>query len=87
MPLHVRRSSDPSLAAPPPGSEAQGLGGPEEPSRKNPARWSTTTGFKYGHKPGPGAGAGAGAGGGGGGTGSLERKVRCDGMWTARLTE
>ncbi|XP_056440803.1 partitioning defective 3 homolog [Gadus chalcogrammus] len=77
MPLHVRRSSDPSLVAPPLGSEAQGLGGPEEPSRKNPARWSTTTGFKYGHKPGPGAGAGAGPGAGaGGGTGSLERKGR-----------
>ncbi|CAL8398528.1 unnamed protein product [Arctogadus glacialis] len=75
MPLHVRRSSDPSLAAPPLGSEAQGLGGPEEPSRKNPARWSTTTGFKYGHKPGPGTGAGAGPGAGGG-TGSLERKGR-----------
>ncbi|CAL8322712.1 unnamed protein product, partial [Boreogadus saida] len=75
MPLHVRRSSDPSLAAPPLDSEAQGLGGPEEPSRKNPVRWSTTTGFKYGHKPGPGAGAGAGSGAGGG-TGSLERKGR-----------
>ncbi|CAL8293354.1 unnamed protein product [Lota lota] len=69
MPLHVRRSSDPSLAALPLGSEAQ-VGGPEEPSRKNPARWSTTTSFgKYGHKPGPGAGVG-------GGTSSLERKGR-----------
>ncbi|XP_053714846.1 partitioning defective 3 homolog isoform X3 [Synchiropus splendidus] len=49
MPLHVRRSSDPSLAALTPGEI---LLGPEEPSRKNPARWSTTAGFqKYKHKP------------------------------------
>ncbi|XP_063062515.1 partitioning defective 3 homolog isoform X2 [Engraulis encrasicolus] len=40
MPLHVRRSSDPALAAL---SEAQLV--PEEPSRKNPTRWSTTAGF------------------------------------------
>lgn len=40
MPLHVRRSSDPALAAL---TEAQLM--PEEPSRKNPTRWSTTAGF------------------------------------------
>ncbi|XP_016375071.1 partitioning defective 3 homolog [Sinocyclocheilus rhinocerous] len=40
MPLHVRRSSDPALAGLP---EAQLQ--PEEPSRKNPTRWSTTAGF------------------------------------------
>ncbi|KAK1885361.1 Partitioning defective 3 like, partial [Dissostichus eleginoides] len=39
MPLHVRRSSDPSLADLVPGEVPVG---PEEPSRKNPARWSTT---------------------------------------------
>uniref|UniRef100_A0A672J6P5 Partitioning defective 3 homolog n=1 Tax=Salarias fasciatus TaxID=181472 RepID=A0A672J6P5_SALFA len=60
MSLNVRRSSDPSVA----GLEAGEA--PEEPSRKNPARWSTTAGFqKYGHKPPPS-----------GGTGSLERKGR-----------
>ncbi|XP_070784577.1 partitioning defective 3 homolog [Enoplosus armatus] len=49
MPLHVRRSSDPSLADFPPGEAPVG---PEEPSRKNPTRWSTTAGFqKYNHKP------------------------------------
>lgn len=62
MPLHVRRSSDPSLAGLPPGEVPVG---PEEPSRKNPTRWSTTAGFqKYNHKPNTSAG-----------TGSLERKV------------
>lgn len=40
MPLRVRRSSDPALAGL---SEAQLQ--PEEPSRKNPTRWSTTAGF------------------------------------------
>lgn len=40
MPLRVRRSSDPALAGLP---EAQLQ--PEEPSRKNPTRWSTTAGF------------------------------------------
>ncbi|XP_028815552.1 partitioning defective 3 homolog isoform X2 [Denticeps clupeoides] len=40
MPLHVRRSSDPALAAL---GEAQIL--PEQPSRSNPTRWSTTPGF------------------------------------------
>ncbi|CAN9506518.1 unnamed protein product [Ophioblennius macclurei] len=60
MSLNVRRSSDPSVAGP----EASEV--PEEPSRKNPARWSTTAGFqKYGHKPQPSSG-----------TGSLERKGR-----------
>ncbi|XP_056306296.1 partitioning defective 3 homolog isoform X3 [Danio aesculapii] len=40
MPLHVRRSSDPALAGLP---EAQLQ--PEEPSRNNRTRWSTTAGF------------------------------------------
>ncbi|KAI7792738.1 putative partitioning defective 3-like protein, partial [Triplophysa rosa] len=40
MPLRVRRSSDPALAGLP---DAQLQ--PEEPSRKNPTRWSTTAGF------------------------------------------
>uniref|UniRef100_A0A8D2ZM94 Par-3 family cell polarity regulator n=1 Tax=Scophthalmus maximus TaxID=52904 RepID=A0A8D2ZM94_SCOMX len=58
MPLHVRPSSDPSLAGEVPV-------GPEEPSRKNPTRWSTTAGFqKYNHRPNTSTG-----------TGSLERKV------------
>ncbi|KAJ8376001.1 hypothetical protein SKAU_G00065810, partial [Synaphobranchus kaupii] len=44
MPLHVRRSSDPALAGlVPPFAEAHVS--PEEPSRKNPTRWSTTAGF------------------------------------------
>ncbi|XP_042366105.1 partitioning defective 3 homolog isoform X4 [Plectropomus leopardus] len=61
MPLHVRRSSDPSLAGLPPGDIPVD---PEEPSRKNPARWSTTAGFqKHKHKPNPSTD-----------TGSLERK-------------
>ncbi|XP_053268605.1 partitioning defective 3 homolog isoform X3 [Pleuronectes platessa] len=55
MPLHVRPSSDPSLTA-----EV----GPDEPSRKNPSRWSTTAGFqKHNHRPNTSTG-----------TGSLERK-------------
>ncbi|XP_059183110.1 partitioning defective 3 homolog [Centropristis striata] len=63
MPLHVRRSSDPSLAGLPPGEVPVG---PEEPSRNNPSRWSTTVGFhKHNHKPNTSAG-----------TGSLERKGR-----------
>uniref|UniRef100_A0A3Q3LE86 Par-3 family cell polarity regulator n=1 Tax=Labrus bergylta TaxID=56723 RepID=A0A3Q3LE86_9LABR len=63
MPLSVRRSSDPSLAGLPLGEVAVM---PEEPSRKNPARWSTTAGFqKHGHKPNTSAA-----------TGSLERKGR-----------
>uniref|UniRef100_A0A8C4DXR8 Par-3 family cell polarity regulator n=1 Tax=Dicentrarchus labrax TaxID=13489 RepID=A0A8C4DXR8_DICLA len=58
MPLHVRRSSDPSLADLPPGEVPVG---PEEPSRKNPTRWSTTAGFqKHSHKPNTSAGTGRG---------------------------
>uniref|UniRef100_A0A3B4TIE6 Par-3 family cell polarity regulator n=1 Tax=Seriola dumerili TaxID=41447 RepID=A0A3B4TIE6_SERDU len=49
MPLHVRPSSDPSLVDLPAGEVSVA---PEEPSRKNPTRWSTTAGFqKYNHKP------------------------------------
>ncbi|KAM9333282.1 partitioning defective 3 homolog isoform 2-T2 [Pholidichthys leucotaenia] len=63
MSLNVRRSSDPSLAGFPPGEVPVA---PEEPSRKNPARWSTTAGFqKYNHKQNTDSG-----------TGSLERKGR-----------
>ncbi|XP_073344421.1 partitioning defective 3 homolog [Pagrus major] len=63
MPLRVRRSSDPSLADLPLGEVPVG---PEEPSRKNPARWSTTAGFqKQNHKTNTSSG-----------TGSLERKGR-----------
>ncbi|XP_070708818.1 partitioning defective 3 homolog [Pempheris klunzingeri] len=63
MPLHVRRSSDPSLAGLP---QDKVPVVPEEPSRKNPTRWSTTSGFqKYSHKPNTSTG-----------TGSLERKGR-----------
>uniref|UniRef100_A0A3Q3KBR8 PDZ domain-containing protein n=1 Tax=Monopterus albus TaxID=43700 RepID=A0A3Q3KBR8_MONAL len=63
MPLHVRRSSDPSLADLPLGEV---LVGSEEPSRNNPTRWSTTAGFqKYSLKPNTSIG-----------TGSLERKAR-----------
>ncbi|XP_074477349.1 partitioning defective 3 homolog isoform X2 [Sebastes fasciatus] len=65
MPLHVRRSSDPSLVGLPPGEVPVD---PEEPSRKNPARWSTTAGFqKHHHKLKTSTGNG---------TGSLERKGR-----------
>uniref|UniRef100_A0A8C9ZQP2 Par-3 family cell polarity regulator n=1 Tax=Sander lucioperca TaxID=283035 RepID=A0A8C9ZQP2_SANLU len=63
MPLHVRRTSDPSLAGLPTGEIPVG---PEEPSRKNPTRWSTTVGFqKHKHKPNTSTG-----------TSSLERKGR-----------
>ncbi|KAM4606360.1 partitioning defective 3 homolog [Polymixia lowei] len=63
MPLHVRRSSDPSLAGLPLG-EVQASA--EEPSRRNPTRWSTTAGFrKHNHGQNPNAGSG-----------SLERKGR-----------
>uniref|UniRef100_A0A3P8S7E9 Par-3 family cell polarity regulator n=1 Tax=Amphiprion percula TaxID=161767 RepID=A0A3P8S7E9_AMPPE len=56
MSLNVRRSSDPSLAGLPLGEVPVG---PEEPSRKNPARWSTTAGFqKYSHKPNTSGGTG-----------------------------
>ncbi|XP_056868673.1 partitioning defective 3 homolog isoform X5 [Takifugu flavidus] len=61
MPLHVRRSSDPSLAILPP-EEAPVR--PQEFSRQNPAQWSTATGFPK-NKPNTSAG-----------TGSLERKGR-----------
>ncbi|KAF7661632.1 hypothetical protein LDENG_00256140 [Lucifuga dentata] len=61
MPLSVRRSSDPSLAELP---LVKLQVGPEEPSRKNPTRWSTTAGSrKYNHNTNTG-------------TGSLERKGR-----------
>ncbi|KAK2858660.1 hypothetical protein Q5P01_003280 [Channa striata] len=64
MPLHVRRSSDPSLAGlPSPGEVSLG---PDKPSRKNPSRWSTAAGFqKYNHRSNTSTG-----------TGSLERKGR-----------
>uniref|UniRef100_A0A665VEP0 Partitioning defective 3 homolog n=1 Tax=Echeneis naucrates TaxID=173247 RepID=A0A665VEP0_ECHNA len=63
MPLHVRPSSDPSLVDAPVGEDSVGL---EEPTRKNPARWSTTVGFqKNNHKPSTSTG-----------TSSLERKGR-----------
>ncbi|XP_071391797.1 partitioning defective 3 homolog, partial [Centroberyx affinis] len=63
MPLHVRRSSDPSLAG-----LVEVQVGPEEPSRKNPTRWSTTAGFrKHNHSQNQNPNAG---------TGSLERKGR-----------
>ncbi|XP_064848679.1 par-3 family cell polarity regulator alpha, b isoform X6 [Oncorhynchus masou masou] len=46
MPLHVRRSSDPALATVNgPFSDPCVTLPPEEPSRKNPTRWSTTAGF------------------------------------------
>uniref|UniRef100_A0A671YXS9 Par-3 family cell polarity regulator n=1 Tax=Sparus aurata TaxID=8175 RepID=A0A671YXS9_SPAAU len=63
MPLRVRRSSDPSMADLLPGEVPVGT---EEPSRKNPARWSTTAGFqKHNHTANTSSG-----------TGSLERKGR-----------
>lgn len=70
MPLHVRPSSDPSLAAEVPV-------GPEQPSRMNPVRWSTTAGFhKYNHKPNTSSG-----------TGSLERKVQYESSVQSSLNE
>eukprot|EP00066_Takifugu_rubripes_P025798 XP_011615064.1 PREDICTED: partitioning defective 3 homolog [Takifugu rubripes] len=66
MPLHVRRSSDPALLTingPFGGGESRVQA--EEPSRRNPTRWSTTAGFlKARHSSG---------------TNSLERKVRGSG--------
>uniref|UniRef100_A0A674PS02 Par-3 family cell polarity regulator n=1 Tax=Takifugu rubripes TaxID=31033 RepID=A0A674PS02_TAKRU len=56
MPLHVRRSSDPSLAILPP-EEAPVR--PQEFSRQNPAQWSTATGFPK-NKPNTSAGTGRG---------------------------
>lgn len=62
MPLHVRRSSDPTEVGLPAGEIPLGK---EEPSRKDPSRWTTTAGFqKYNHKPHTNLG-----------TNSLERKV------------
>uniref|UniRef100_A0A3B4FIS8 Par-3 family cell polarity regulator n=1 Tax=Pundamilia nyererei TaxID=303518 RepID=A0A3B4FIS8_9CICH len=62
MSLNVRRSSDPALAGFPPGEAPVAA---EEPSRKNPTRWSTTPGFqKPNHKRNPSNE-----------TGSLEQKV------------
>lgn len=61
MPLHVRRSSDPSLSGLPLGEVSVR---PEELSRTNPAHWSTTTGSEK-NKPNTSAG-----------TGSLDRKVK-----------
>ncbi|XP_061778408.1 partitioning defective 3 homolog [Nerophis ophidion] len=63
MPLRVRRSSDPSLVGLP---AAEIPLGEEEPSRKNPSRWSTTAGLqKYNHQAHQNPG-----------TNSLERKGR-----------
>uniref|UniRef100_A0A671LCD4 Partitioning defective 3 homolog n=1 Tax=Sinocyclocheilus anshuiensis TaxID=1608454 RepID=A0A671LCD4_9TELE len=45
MPLHVRRSSDPALLNLTAMSFSEPVSQPEEPSRKNPTRWSTTAGF------------------------------------------
>lgn len=63
MPLHVRRSSDPALLTvngPFSGCDSR-VQTEEQPSRKNPTRWSTTAGFlKVRHSSG---------------TNSLERKV------------
>ncbi|XP_023608002.1 partitioning defective 3 homolog isoform X12 [Myotis lucifugus] len=44
MPLHVRRSSDPALTGLS-ASVSDSNFSSEEPSRKNPTRWSTTAGF------------------------------------------
>lgn len=70
MPLHVRRSSDPALAmVNGPFSDPRVTLPPEEPSRKNPTRWSTTAGFLKPRRS---------VGGTGTGTNSLERKVAND---------
>ncbi|KAM3860253.1 partitioning defective 3 homolog [Diretmus argenteus] len=67
MPLHVRRSSDPSLADLPLGEVQVG---PEEPTRKNPARWSTTAGIRRcNHNQSPATATATT-------TGSLDRKGR-----------
>ncbi|RXM97359.1 Partitioning defective 3-like [Acipenser ruthenus] len=68
MPLHVRRSSDPALLALSTSSFSETHFTVEEPSRKNPTRWSTTAGFS---KPNTASG-----------THSLERKR--DGMGAYR---
>lgn len=44
MPLHVRRSSDPALIGISTSVSDHNFSS-EEPSRKNPTRWSTTAGF------------------------------------------
>lgn len=44
MPLHVRRSSDPALIGLSTSISDNNFSS-EEPSRKNPTRWSTTAGF------------------------------------------
>lgn len=44
MPLHVRRSSDPALMGLSTSVSDNNFSS-EEPSRKNPTRWSTTAGF------------------------------------------
>ncbi|TRY90991.1 hypothetical protein DNTS_023020, partial [Danionella cerebrum] len=49
MPLHVRRSSDPALLNLTAISFSEPNSQPEEPSRKNPTRWSTTAGFLKPH--------------------------------------
>ncbi|XP_015194427.2 partitioning defective 3 homolog isoform X2 [Lepisosteus oculatus] len=62
MPLHVRRSSDPALIGLTTSFSSEPSSTAEEPSRKNPTRWSTTAGFL---KPNSA-----------GGTNSLERKSK-----------
>ncbi|XP_069504143.1 partitioning defective 3 homolog isoform X2 [Ambystoma mexicanum] len=61
MPLHVRRSSDPALIGLPTSNSETNFT-VEDPSRRNPSRWSTTQGF---HKKSSS-----------GGPGSLERKPK-----------
>ncbi|XP_074841080.1 partitioning defective 3 homolog isoform X5 [Carettochelys insculpta] len=51
MPLHVRRSSDPTLIGLPTSVSDTNFSS-EEPSRKNPTRWSTTAGFLKQNTPG-----------------------------------
>ncbi|XP_064018666.1 partitioning defective 3 homolog isoform X9 [Pogoniulus pusillus] len=51
MPLHVRRSSDPALIGLSTSVSDTNFSS-EEPSRKNPTRWSTTAGFLKQNSPG-----------------------------------
>ncbi|XP_054047449.1 partitioning defective 3 homolog isoform X14 [Rissa tridactyla] len=51
MPLHVRRSSDPALIGLSTSVSDTNFSS-EEPSRKNPTRWSTTAGFLKQNNPG-----------------------------------
>lgn len=51
MPLHVRRSSDPALIGLSTSVSDTNFSS-EEPSRKNPTRWSTTAGFLKQNTPG-----------------------------------